>query len=1147
MLSVRLRPGQIRVRHLRSRLIQLGHVRSGLRRRGRSAWSSGSRPTQGVLWISFFGAAVLWCGLCFPSRLEGQTPLPTESTPAPSPGTGGVNPGLGGAVPQASQTVTPNAAGPANAALAPLKIGPGLPNSIWQWKGLPVESIRFEGVRFDDRSALPKELAQKVAQPLDPDKVRESTRRLFSSGRYHDIAVRGVRTGGGVGLIFSGSPQYFVGRVVILGVKSERLSSLLEYATKLDPGTSFSEAQIPAGTQGIVQSLAQNGFYEPKVGASTARDAVGHQVNVTYTVNTGPQARVGAVTVTGTDPGLTEKNFRKKGKLKLKSKVTRETTSTALDNLRAVYQKNDRLEGTITLEKQVYDASTDRLNYTFRANQGPKVKVLIEGIKVSKSRLKLLVPVFEEGAVDNDLLNEGKTHIRDFVEQQGYFDAEVDYHVIGEDTPEERVVYTVDRRTRHKVIAVNFQGNKYLSDDILREHVRVQKADAYIRNGRYSTALVRQDVSSIEAIYRANGFSAVKVTAGTKDVDEKPNGKPLKEAAISVTYTIDQGLQQKFGEVKIEGVDASRRSVLAGLINAQTGQPYSLITLSGDRDAVLGYYVSHGFDQARVEIKQQKETADPTRTDVALDVTEGQQVTVYHVLESGLGTTKQKVVDQQVLVHAGDPLDQSALLETQRNLYNLALFNEVVAAVQNPTGDAPEKNVLLQLTEARRWDVTYGFGFEAQTGRPTRGRISEASAILLGIPPSQTSQYSQNGKAGVSPRVSLDVSRINFRGTQQSLTFHGTYGLLEEVATATFNNPNLFGSKKLTAIVSGGYTNVQNISTFAAATLQADLRVTQKVKRADTFIYDFQYRRVKVDPNSLQISANLIPLLSQPVRVGGPGVTWFHDTRSPSPLDAVKGSYTSVQEFYADPRVGSQTNFNRVDATNSTYYQFGKGDHKYVFARNLRVGFENVFGANPNANATNDATGGNPCAGVLLNTNPSCTAVPLPERLYAGGATSLRGFSINGAGPRDLQTGYPVGGTAVVVNTFELRMPPPVLPVVGSSVSFVLFHDMGNVFQNGSKLFPSIGRFHQPNSETCRDISSAAVVASHIGTCDFNYFSHDVGLGARYSTPVGPIRADFSYNLNPPIYPVIYDFNGSVPHVGQASHFNFFFSIGQSF
>ena len=95
--------------------------------------------------------------------------------------------------------------------------------------------------------------------------------------------------------------------------------------------------------------------------------------------------------------------------------------------------------------------------------------------------------------------------------------------------------------------------------------------------------------------------------------------------------------------------------------------------------------------------------------------------------------------------------------------------------------------------------------------------------------------------------------------------------------------------------------------------------------------------------------------------------------------------------------------------------------------------------------------------------------MPLPERLYAGGATSHRGFGINDAGPRDLQTGYPVGGNAVFVNSTELRLPAPTLPFVGDSVSFVLFHDMGNVFAHVSDMFPSFTHFHQPDQQTLRE------------------------------------------------------------------------------
>jgi len=1052
-------------------------------------------------------------------------------------------------------TATPptNQAGPATPSAVPTETSvtntlPPLGTTIWEKRGVNVDAIRFDGVTFGANDKIFSQLTQRAGQPLDPDKVRADLRRLFASGRYRDISVSGDTTATGLTLVYAGTPRYYVGRIQIIGVTQERLASLLEFATKMDPGTPYTEAQIPAAVDGVKQTLAENGYYEGTVKVDTTRDDAGHQVNAVFTVDVGPQARVGEVAVGGKDPGITVAEFRQKSKLdcsklalkfrkSCRVKVGRETTSNALSNVRKYYQKKDRLEATVSMQKQTYNEPVKRLNYDFVDEQGPVVKVVINGAKISRSRMHLLVPIFEEGAVDRDLINEGAFNIRDYLQQQGYFNAESQVKYLGKDTGNVTVEYDVTEGQRHKVTAVTLKGNKYFSTDLLEELLRVHKADAYVRNGKYSTQLVNADADSIRSLYRANGFSSAKVTPETKDIDNGPNGQPLKVAQIQVTFNVEEGTQQKFGAVEFSGVDDTRQKVVRSLLNAQPGQPFSLITLSGDRDAVLSYYIAHGFDHAKIEIAQNVEKADPTKTDVTLNVTEGQQVFIDQVLLSGIVHTKPSIVEKQLTVHAGAPLDQAALLETQRRLYNLALFNEVNAAVQNPTGDAPSKNVLVQLTEAKRWDVTYGFGFEAQTGTPgiTTGQVRGQTAA-------------QNGQAGVSPRVSLDVSRINLHGTQDSLTLHTTYGLLEEVATLSFNNPQLLGHRNLTGSVSGGYSNVQDISTFASSTLQGDVRITQKVKRADNFIYDFQFRRVSVNPDSLEITPNLIPQLSEPVTVGGPGITYFHDTRDPSPLNAGRGQYFSIQEFIASSKFGSGTDFNKVDVSQSTYYTFGK--HKYVFARNLRVGFENSFGPNPNATGSGQiGVVSTACSGALLEINPTCLAVPLPERLYAGGATSHRGFGINDAGPRDLTTGYPVGGSAVVVNTFELRLPPPTLPVVGNSISFVIFHDMGNAFQYAGDMFKSIRNFHQPNQQTCRNITIPAgqTQDTAVGTCNFNYYSHAVGLGLRYGTPVGPIRVDFSWNLNPPIYPVFNDYTGAAPYVGQASHFNFFFSIGQSF
>ncbi len=1029
---------------------------------------------------------------------------------------------------------------------------PALGTSVWDKKGVRVQALRFAGVTFSDGDPIMTALQQKANHPLDPEKVRTDLRNLFASGRYRDMRVTAQQAGSGITLVYSGTPRYYVGRVEITGVVNDRLASLLEFATKLEPGTPYTEAEIPAAVEGVRQSLAQNGYFQPVIKADTLKDDYGQQVNTKFTINLGPKAVVGAVALEGKDPGITVANFRKKGGLdcskltkaadkllgkQCQVKIERDTPSTALSGVRTYYQKKERLEGTISLQEQNYDAPHKKLNYRFAAEQGPIVHVVINGVKVSKSRKQLLVPIYQESTVDNDLINEGSYNIKDFLQQQGYFDVDDTVKVMGEGTPVVTVQYDVTPGKRHRVQEVNLKGNKYFSNDLIEERLRVKKADLYQRNGVYSAQLVSADSSSIQSLYRASGFTQAKVTANVKDIDEGPHGEPLKLARIDVTYTIDEGPQVKFGAVDLAGVDEAHKTAVKGLISAEVGQPFSLITLSNDRDAVLSYYLANGFDHAKVEIVQKHEGDDTSKVNVTLNITEGQQVDIDHVLLSGIKHTKQSLVTSQLEVHAGQPLDQSALLQTQRNLYNLALFSEVNAAVQNPTGDALRKNVLVQLTEAKRWDVTYGFGFEAQTGTP---------AVVPGS--TRGSTAAQNGRAGASPRVSLDVSRINFRGTQESLTFHTSFGLLERVATLSFNNPQLLGHKNLTGTVSGGYSNVQNISTFQASTLQGDFRVSQRYKKADTFIYNFQYRRVSVDPNSLEITPNLIAQLSQPVTVGGPGFTYFHDTRDPTPLNAQKGQYFSLQEFVSDSIFGAATNFNRLDVSHSSYYTWGKRN-KYTFARNLRVGFENTFGK------TNEATNGSlgiaNCQGALLTTNGTCNPIPLPERLYAGGATSHRGFGINDAGPRDLTTGYPVGGSGVVVNSFELRLPPPTLPFVGNSVSFVLFHDMGNVFRYPGDMFKSIKNFHQPDQDTCRQVppkgEPIGILQNLSGNCNFNYYSQAAGLGARYNTPVGPIRLDFSYNLNPPIYPVFYDYTSKSPYVGQASHFNFFFSIGQAF
>ncbi|MBV8631973.1 MAG: BamA/TamA family outer membrane protein [Silvibacterium sp.] len=1031
-------------------------------------------------------------------------------------------PGIAQAVPPVST--------PGNPTAPPSTASNAAPDSLRSWEGLLVTAVSFEGVDRLRLEPLPAQLPLQPGKRLDPSDVRQSLRRLFETGLYKGIEVEGIRNGDRVTIIFKGTPTLFLGRITVEGVKSDRLTSQLVHATRFNPGSPFTDTKMGQADNNLLDLLQDHGYYQGSVAQSTTIDATDAQINVHFHVITGKQARIGNVKVDG-NPGMSVETFRKKGKLKHGAKVTHDTVSRALSGVQKAYRKQQRLEGSVALESKSFEKETGFLDYGFQANQGPVVTIRVNGVKLSKGKVKNLVPVYQEGADDEDLLNEGDRRLRDYYQRDGYFDVKVT-HQKTESPNLTLIEYTVNLGQRQKVDSVKVTGNKYFGRDIIEPRLGVVKANTFQRHGSYSQALLQADVVNITTLYKSNGFDEVKVTPVVKDL---PPSKPGdKDPGLTVTYQIDEGIQQKIGRYEVNGNERIPTSELKPLLNLESGQPYSAAAIIGDRDSILTYYFKHGFSKASIAIEQNTEKNNPDLTDVIFNVYEGNQTFVDRVLISGLHYTRESTIEPHILLHPGDPLDQSALFDMQRQMYDLTLFNEVNTAVQNPAGDQERKNVLVQFTEAKRWDIGYGAGFQIQTGNPQTNCPNTVTLVQEGINPATYQGCGTNAKTGASALVQFDVSRTNLRGTNKSITLRTLYGSLEQSETLIYSSPHIFNDPKWDFSLSGGYTNAQDITTFASSRLEGSVRFTNRPSLPNTLIYQFIYRRVKVDPNSVQVPPDQIPLVSEPVRVAGPSFTWIRDTRRPTPLDAHFGTYTSTQEFFTDNVFSAEANFNRLDITNASYYSIGKKG--FVIARQTRFGYERSFGED------------------------QFRYIPLPERLYAGGAQSLRGFSLNSAGPRDSLTGFPVGGAGAFVNNTELRLPNPTLPYFGTALGFVIFHDTGNVFNNSSDIWPSLIRIKQPHSWTCKILNEElqSQITRHsstnpYGLCDFNDFSHAVGLGLRYHTPIGPVRFDFSYNLNPPIYPVIITYgtqsNGQpIPaHVGQAGHFNFFFSIGQAF
>jgi outer membrane protein assembly complex protein YaeT len=993
---------------------------------------------------------------------------------------------------------------------------------ITPYLGLTIDQIELPGVPADEAATLLAATPLKIGEPLTRDNLHDAMQALFATGRFSDIQAEADRAQTtGVRLRFITVANFFVGTVTIEGVSTNPSANQLASSTRLQLGELYAREKLDRALAGIQRVMEENGFHQSKVTSSEQRDEQQHQVNFTFHVVRGPRALVGRVTLEG-EAGYSAAEIEQIAKLHPGVPVLANHITRALQRIRSRYQKQNRLLAQVEIASRTYDSSRNAVDYVLKIDRGPVVTIAAEGFKISQHVLKKLVPIYEEGALDDDLLNEGRRNLQNHLQTLGYFDVSVS--VSQHNAPDGKnlaVVYAVNPGDRHKLAAIHISGNRFFSDDLIRSRMQNQSAGRLFSHGRYSEALLAEDVQGIENLYRASGFRQAQVSS---KLVEKYQGDASK---LAIDITVKEGAQTRVAWVRIEGSYTLPEEQLPEISTAE-GQGFDESSLADDRDAILSKYFDNGFPNASVDVGYvpvPSQDALP-RVGVTFTIHEGEQFFVNQFFLDGLHHTRRGVAARAVKVQAGGPLSQQDMLESQRRLYDLGLFKQVDAAIQNPEGTEARKNVVVTVNEADRYTFDYGIGFEFQTGQPAYGTNQPL------------------GKTGVSPMVSLGVTRINVGGRHQTVTLKGNLGYLRQRGLISYDIPTVLNRDNLRFTATALYDNAIDVSTFTSKRLEGTFQLLQVLYRdaqgqeKSTLAYRFSYRRVEA--SDIEVTSNLIPLLSQPTRVGIPNFVYIRNRRD-NDLESTRGSYTVLEGGVASSQFGSEADFSRALVKNSTYHTFFRNHYTgrgYVFARSTTIGIENRFGST-----------------VLLDPGQSAAAgealIPLPERFFSGGGNSNRGFGLNQAGPRDPFTGYPVGGSAVFLNSLEMRFPSVKVPYLNDSIGFTIFEDMGNVFARPQEMFPSLARFHQPDQQLCFKPAAAPVYSQ----CSYNYATQTVGLGLRYQTPIGPLRFDFGYNLNPPYFPSYTNVTTNTvtgQSTGQfayqrAGHFNFSFSVGQSF
>jgi outer membrane protein insertion porin family len=1007
-----------------------------------------------------------------------------------------------------------------------------------------VRTVRIVNEDGSPVGANPRWISVKVGEPLNRDRVAESIRTLYQTGDYATVSAAATPEGDGIRLDFVVRPNLFINQVVILGLKPPPTEASAAGAMQLSLGQTYREGEIQEAISRLTDTLHEEGLYEAKVAVEKQANQETHQLDVIVRVEPGPRVRLANIELLN-NTEYSDAQLLKLFRLKTGSALTVARVQGGMQRIRKFMEKKDHLSAGVSVRRGTYVAASNSVPLTLEVNGGPTVKLTVQGAKFSKGDLRKLIPVYQEASVDPDLLEEGKRNLRERLEREGYFDADVEYKVTESTvktgntdlrTQAETIVYTVDRGYLYKTLRIEISGNHYFSKDMLLNRLSITPSSLFVKP-RFSRRLLDADVLSMKNLYAANGFLSATVV-GTTPTESKQNGGELL-----VRFEIDEGKQTLVSSLKLEGMHTISEQQLRGVLGSLPGQPYSEISVASDRDNILALYFNEGFPNATFSWTATPDTtegegtgekkepagdggnhgeaanpraipiqrAEPMKLVYKID--EGEQVFVRQVLISGYKHTREGLIQRRVkLLKPGEPLREGDVVSAQQKLYNLGVFNRVTIDAQNSAGTDPQKDVVVLVEEAKRYTIAYGGGFEVQrlasTTDPTGGEIRAA------------------------PRGIFEISKQNITGRADTLSLKLRGSTIQGRALLAYTAPEAPFFSELSFQATAYVEKSQDINTYTQTRYEGNLQLTDTLTPRSSLLFRYAFRKVTL--SNLNIPPQEVPLFNQPTLVSEFSTTWFRDTRD-NPADANKGSFNTADLSVASTAIGSSASFIRLYAQNSTYHAISRN---WSFARSLRLGILEPFAST--VSLTFPAQTGSPPPQII----------PLPERFYAGGGTSLRGFELNQAGPRDSITGFPVGGQAMLIANQELRFPMK-LPIIGSSLGGAFFYDGGNVYSRLGRITfrweppQPVFKAAYPNEPPGRFNPTECLYNC---TNELNYFSNTVGFGLRYATPVGPLRIDFGYELNQPYF-VIPCKNSSVQcqQATRLPKFQFFFNLGSSF
>jgi outer membrane protein insertion porin family len=611
-----------------------------------------------------------------------------------------------------------------------------------------------------------------------------------------------------------------------------------------------------------------------------------------------------------------------------------------------------------------------------------------------------------------------------FYRKHGY--AKVNVHYVIES--QNRLRLDITEGAQFTLRTIIFDGNAHEPTDKLFEYMVGPTRERYSKLEKklpFVAADMEEGAKLVQRFYVAEGFLDALVDVPRYEFEQNNQ--------IDVAVPIHEGRQYFFGSIVFTGQTIYGTEALRGQIIDLLQRPYTEARVADIPRRLQAYFKARGYYDVKVDANGAPEEAVDGRVPLEIAVSPGP---VYHfdgVTVNGLQRLHPSFVTKRFTRLSGKTYSPDVLDERFRTLMKTGLFN--VLQIKPVPVDGHLLRLDISAEEAKSKEFGFWGGFDTYEGALAGVQVGDRD--LFGT-----------GRAG---SITIEVSQRSYRG---EILYEDPF----------FLDTDIFFRARASAFTFDfdGYTKFE---------LGGQFSFTRKITKNDEAALILAVRHVKITDDEIKPEFLVGPTTNYQVNTIGLTNT----------LDMRESPYVNPRGFLIN---------NTFDvATNA----FGS-DIEFIRGT-MRVGYYLPFGPKPlTPGVVADEPVGTPLqrwfrqssiafgarTGIIHSLNTSddeATAIPIDERFFNGGASTVRSFAERDLGPHD-NHGHPVGGEFFTVFNIEYTFP------IFGELQGAIFTDAGNLL---------------PSSED-------------VGLNDMRYA---IGAGLRYKLPVGPVRLDYGINPDP--------------------------------